>query len=326
MPRRALSQTFAGTSLFALVACNAILGNKERPLALQGSGGESETAGTNSSSQAGSTGKSGHSGGSSGVSGDAAGGDIDESAGEDAGAAAGMSSGGASGSLGSGGKAGTTGSGGTLSGGASGSVGSGGKAGSVGSGGTPSGGASGSVGSGGKAGSVGSGGKSAGGAAGTSGASTAGNGTGGTTSSGGAGGTTSTGGITVKLDATRQTIQGFGISTALMPTSKTIPVDKLFGTDMTDSIGLTILRVGMNPTGTLTGSFVSEAKAKGAKIIGTVWSPPANCKTNGKTTQGGALVDTTPCFSSWSTTIVNFAKAQGLYAMSIANGPDFASC
>jgi O-glycosyl hydrolase len=32
------------------------------------------------------------------------------------------------------------------------------------------------------------------------------------------------------------------------------------------------------------------------------------------------------CYDSWATTIANFAKNQGLYAMSIANESDFASC
>ena len=69
-------------------------------------------------------------------------------------------------------------------------------------------------------------------------------------------------GVAVKLDATRQTIQGFGINTALMPSGKTFPVDKLFTTTATDSIGLSILRIGMNSDGSLTGQFISQAKAK----------------------------------------------------------------
>ena len=130
--------------------------------------------------------------------------------------------------------------------------------------------------------------------------------------------------MAVKLDATRQTIQGFGINTALMPSGKTFPVDKLFATTATDSIGLSILRIGMNSDGSLTGQFISQAKAMGAKVIGSTWSPPANCKSNNSTQRGGYLLES--CYESWSTTIANFAQAQGLYAMSIANESDFASC
>ncbi|HYQ42152.1 MAG TPA: hypothetical protein VER11_09290 [Polyangiaceae bacterium] len=153
--------------------------------------------------------------------------------------------------------------------------------------------------------------------------STGGSGTAGGGSAGGTGN-----GITVKLDGTHQTIQGFGINTALMPSGKSIPVDKLFTTTGADAIGLSILRIGMNSDGTLTGPFVSEARAKNAdlKVIGSCWSPPASCKSNGKTTQGGSLIDSDSCYNSWSTAIANFAKAQNLYAMSIANESDFASC
>ncbi|HKO52445.1 MAG TPA: hypothetical protein VJV79_32280 [Polyangiaceae bacterium] len=153
-------------------------------------------------------------------------------------------------------------------------------------------------------------------------------GTGGTVASAGGSGAPPVNGTTVKLDATRQTIVGFGLNSALMPGEKTIPIDTIYGTTGENGIGLSILRIGMNSDGTLTGKYVSEARAKGAKIIGSTWSPPAGCKTNGKTTQGGHLKDDDggTCYNSWATTIANFAKAQNLYAMSIANESDFASC
>jgi O-glycosyl hydrolase len=132
----------------------------------------------------------------------------------------------------------------------------------------------------------------------------------------------------VKLDATHQTIQGFGINTALMPTGKTFPADKLFKTTGDDAIGLSILRIGMNTDGTLTGQFISESKAANPdlKVIGSCWSAPAKCKSNNNTTQGGSLLDTGTCMADWATSIANFAKSQNLYAMSIANESDFASC
>jgi glucuronoarabinoxylan endo-1,4-beta-xylanase len=181
---------------------------------------------------------------------------------------------------------------------------------------------------------------SAGGVTGAGGVTAKGGATGGggTTSAGGAtggGGTTSAGGttgaggstggkgdVTVQLDKTFQTIQGFGINTALG--SGSIPVSTMFSTSGADGIGLSILRVGMNTDGSLTGSGVSEAKAAGGKIIGSCWSAPANCKSNNSTKDGGYLLET--CYDSWATTIANFAKAQNLYAMSVGNESDFASC
>jgi O-glycosyl hydrolase len=61
-----------------------------------------------------------------------------------------------------------------------------------------------------------------------------------------------------------------------------------------------------------------------AKLIGSVWSPPANCKTNNNVNDGGHVMQS--CYSSWGSTIANFAGSNGFYAMSIANEPDFASC
>ena len=52
-----------------------------------------------------------------------------------------------------------------------------------------------------------------------------------------------------------------------------------------------------------------------AKIIGSVWSPPANCKSNNSINDGGHVK--TSCYDSWSTTIANFAGTKGFYAMSI---------
>lgn len=159
------------------------------------------------------------------------------------------------------------------------------------------------------------------GGASSSGSSGASSGSGGA-SSGSGGGTPS--GVVVKLDATHQTIQGFGINTVWMPSNKSLPVDKLFETAGADGLGLSILRVGMTPNGVLTGPFVAEAKAKGAKVIGSIFSPPAGCKSNNNTQQGGFLLE--QCFESVSTAIANFAQTQGLYAMSIGDAPDFASC
>jgi glucuronoarabinoxylan endo-1,4-beta-xylanase len=106
--------------------------------------------------------------------------------------------------------------------------------------------------------------------------------------------------------------------------SGSLPYDDLFTTNGANGIGLSILRVGMQSNGSLTGQGISEARARGAIVIGSTWSPPANCKSNGSTQNGGALLEN--CYDSWATTIANFARTQNLYAMSIANESDFASC
>lgn len=138
----------------------------------------------------------------------------------------------------------------------------------------------------------------------------------------GGGGGSGPGDVTVHLDKVRQTIQGFGLNTALV--SNSVPISTIYGTTGADGIGLSILRVGMNSSGQLTGSGISEAKAKNAKIIGSVWSAPADWKSNKSETRGGYLLEN--YYEQWAERIANFAKTQGLYAMSVANESDFASC
>jgi O-glycosyl hydrolase len=161
-------------------------------------------------------------------------------------------------------------------------------------------------------------------AAGTGGEGTAqgGMGTGGSSagsSSGGSGGDPNTGAVTVHVDKVEQTIEGFGLNTALGGGS--VPWDTFFGTSGS-SLGLSIVRVAMTSSASLSGTI--PAASYNAKIIGSAWTPPANCKDNNSTQKGGHLLAS--CVDSWSTSIANFAKAQKLYAMSAANEPDFGSC
>ena len=241
------------------------------------------------------------------------------------GGSGGSSSGGAGGSSSASG--GTTGSGGvTSSGGTTSSGGSKASGGTTSSGGATSAGGTTSVG-----GTTGAGGSNAGGGTTNAGGSSAAGGstsaggttgaTGGTT---GAGGGTSTG-VTVQLDKTHQTIEGFGLNTALGGGS--VPWDALYTTTGNPGLGFSIVRVGMDSGGKLSGSI--PAKSYNAKVIGSVWTAPASCKNNNNESKGGHLLTT--CYDSFSTTIANFAKSpcQGcdpLYAMSAANEPDFASC
>ncbi len=219
---------------------------------------------------------------------------------------------GTSGSTSLGGSAGTATGGGAGSPAGSAGVATGGMGGSAeaGSGGAPSGGTGGE--------NAGAGGANVGGA-GMGGAGMGGAGM------GGAAGSDTTGPVTVQLAQTRQLMEGFGINDSYA--SGTIPA-KLF--DATADIGLTILRVGMNSSGGFMTSNVQTADIAmvkaipGTKVIGSCWSAPANCKSNNNENDGGHL--NTSCYTSWATTITNFAKTNGLYGMSVGNEPDFASC
>ena len=229
-------------------------------------------------------------------------------------AGSGSAQGGTSGAA-SGGASGTAGNN-TAGGAGSGTAGASGS-GSAGVAGAGAGGSAGSGEAGAAGGLAGGSGASMGGAAGDAGGSTGG------ASSAGSGNTTDP---TVRLDQPKQTIDGFGINDTWRALTDS-QARELF--DPTEGIGLTILRVGMSPNGNFynnnEASSIAAAKRYGATtIIGSVWSPPANCKSNNNTQKGGHLL--TSCYESWSDAIASFAEANDLYAMSAGNEPDFASC
>ena len=126
-----------------------------------------------------------------------------------------------------------------------------------------------------------------------------------------AAGGTGTSGVAVKLDATHQTIQGFGINTALMPGGKTVPVDKLFayhGSRRNRPVHPSHRHeFERHPHREVRRR--GEGRNAALKVIGSTWSPPANCKSNNNTQKGGYLLES--CYDSWSTTIANFAQAAG---------------
>ena len=165
------------------------------------------------------------------------------------------------------------------------------------------------------------------GAAATGGATTMG----GATAACGSGGTSS--GVTVQLDKTRQTMNGFGIGDTWAPAMSDADADALF--DPAKGLGLSILHIGMgtdgNPMSSNIYSDLQKAQARGVStFIASAWSAPANCKSNNSVNDGGHLL--TSCYDSWSTTLAEFAakvKAGAgvdLYGISPQNEPDFASC
>ena len=248
-----------------------------------------------------------------------------------AGGTAGTSGGSSSGTGGAGTQQGGTsasGAGGT-GGAASGSSGTGGTSagvgGTSGSGqaGTTGGSSTAGAGTGGSGVNAGSGGSDAGAATGGAGAGASGGSSG---TGGGSSGSGNTTDPTVRLDQTKQTIEGFGINDTWRALTDA-QAKALFDPD--EGIGLTILRVGMSSNGNFYNNnetnSITAAKNHGATtIIGSVWSPPSTCKDNGSTQKGGHLL--TSCYESWSDSIAEFADTNNLYAMSAGNEPDFASC
>lgn len=149
----------------------------------------------------------------------------------------------------------------------------------------------------------------------------------------GAGGTdTGTGGappdpdvLTVQLGEVKQIIRGFGLNATITDDSN-LPWDQLYTLDGANGLGLSILRIGMHEEGGHRNvpSGWADVKALGARVIGSCWSAPGSWKDNGVTYGGGHLLP--QYYEQWATRIANYANDNGLYAMSIANEADFASC
>ena len=201
-----------------------------------------------------------------------------------------MGSGGASGTGGTTGRGGVTGSGGApgtggttgvggITGGAPGTGGASGKggAGSGGSGGSASGGS----GAGGRAGTGGAGGTAPGGS----------KATGGTTSTNTTPAPCTSGAACIDFTVVQQEIDGLGAAAPGSDVLATAVLDAAFKNDTLNQLGLSILRVEIDPSGqSAWGSpktNATNAKSRGLKyVFATPWSPPASMKSNNSTVGG----------------------------------------
>ena len=192
------------------------------------------------------------------------------------------------------------------------------------------GGSAGTGGVGGGGGSAGAGGVSGrgGGSAGAGGVSGRGGGSAGASGSAGSGGAPSVCGggtaaatdVTVNLGAFEQTMDGFGICNTYQSTAiSDATADQFF--DQNKGIGLSIFRLGIKPDGSSWGPIGDAKKAadRGAIVWAAPWTPPANCKSNNSTANGGHL--NMSCYDSWANTLAAFpakAKQGGVTVMGIS--------
>jgi glucuronoarabinoxylan endo-1,4-beta-xylanase len=152
-------------------------------------------------------------------------------------------------------------------------------------------------------------------------------GTGGSTppGTGGSGGSAPSA-VTVQLDQTKQTMEGFGIANTWAPAMSESDADALF--DPSKGIGLSILRFGMGSSGEpMTSNIypdIKKASVRGVTtFIATGLSAAASCK------QDGHLLAS--CYESWAATMAAFPDkvkqntGVALYAMSVQNEPEYTS-
>ena len=96
------------------------------------------------------------------------------------------------------------------------------------------------------------------------------------------------------LTVSYQRIDGFGASSAWTASNMSDALaDQFFSPDT--GIGLSLLRVQIKPDGTTAElATAKKAAARGAKVWAAPWSPPADWKDNGTTTNGGLAAGRAP--------------------------------
>ncbi len=136
---------------------------------------------------------------------------------------------------------------------------------------------------------------------------------------------------TVDFGATNQTIRGFGGSSAWISNFSSGQADALFGSG-SGQLGLSILRVRIDPS-TDTGGAANWgtelhnaqlASTRGASVIATPWTPPADMKTNNNTVGGALNSASYGAYANYLQSFVSYMASGGvnLYAISIQNEPD----
>ncbi len=138
--------------------------------------------------------------------------------------------------------------------------------------------------------------------------------------------------ITVLGNDNKQVIQGFGCATVFNPPNTT-PLtseefDRLFGSG-NGQVGLNILRIRVatdNSWRLVELDYAKAAIQRGARVIATPWSPPANMKTNNSLIGGALIADSGAAYAKYLNDFANYMSANGalLYAVSVQNEPDIA--
>ena len=135
--------------------------------------------------------------------------------------------------------------------------------------------------------------------------------------------------VTILANEPHQVIEGFGAATVFRPPSTSLApgeLDNLFGKG-SGQLGLNILRIRITDDNTWRTLELANAKGavlRGAKVIGTPWSPPAKWKTNNNIIGGSLIADSGAAYAKYLNDFADYMSANGapLYAVSVQNEPD----
>lgn len=137
-----------------------------------------------------------------------------------------------------------------------------------------------------------------------------------------------TGTATVDFGASLQTIRGFGGSTAWITDLTAAQADSLFANGTNQQLGLSILRVRIDPAGSANwGTKLSNAQlaqARGANVIAAPWTPPASMKSNDNVVGGKLNAGSYGDYANYLESFVTYMAGGGvtLYGISMQNEPD----
>jgi glucuronoarabinoxylan endo-1,4-beta-xylanase len=130
---------------------------------------------------------------------------------------------------------------------------------------------------------------------------------------------------TINFSTTHQVIDGFGGSSAWCPAYTATVADALFG-NAANQVGFTILRLRIDPH----NSWATEknnatmAKARGATVFATPWSPPESLTTTGVTVKGYINTAKFAGFAAWMKSFWTYCGSANVDIMSLENEPDYA--
>ncbi|HLX96863.1 MAG TPA: glucuronoxylanase XynC [Verrucomicrobiae bacterium] len=129
-----------------------------------------------------------------------------------------------------------------------------------------------------------------------------------------------------------QRIDGFGGGVVFLNPGTLDPVtspnmDTLFGTNNTNQLGLTLLRIRIDPTTNWAAALQDGqgAVARGAGVLATPWTPPAGMKTTNSIIGGSLLASQYTNYANYLNYFAGYMAANGapLKAISLQNEPDF---
>jgi glucuronoarabinoxylan endo-1,4-beta-xylanase len=121
----------------------------------------------------------------------------------------------------------------------------------------------------------------------------------------------------INMGANQQVIDGYGFSSAWCGQLSTAKNNALYNT-----LGFSLLRIRIDPNQNWTDETVnaSAAHARGAKVLGTPWSPPAYMKDNTNVVHGSLLPSQ---YGAYATYLNQAANSIGLDYVSLQNEPDW---